>query len=383
LIAEALIRRHGRSIDAVSGQVARHFDLAARFDEAITWYQRAAVEAQQRYGYAEAVQLLERAEVLTASLPNDRRLERQLEVLAAIPSPLSSVESFSSPRLAEAQQRAVDIAASLGVEPDEVVLRSMAMSHLCANRFDAAAEIARRLQAAAERAGDENLLIESEYLLGVSTFWAGALDVAQGHFERAVDRYRPDHWHEHIVRFAADPKIVCLSRLGNTLRFLGRPDDARRARDDAIAMADDLGHPPTRSVTYVFAALLALDLDERDRFQEIAAGLQAIDYDAEPNRIKSQAISGCARVFAGDARAGIAQIEQAVARCRPVNPAPGFRSALMRVYGGALHAAGDRAKGLRAADDALALPGTRLWDADHQRLRRDFLADLPLGGMTR
>ncbi len=56
LIAESLQRLHASAaLEAVSGQIAYHYDRAGRPDAAIGWYRRAAVEAQRRGANAEAV----------------------------------------------------------------------------------------------------------------------------------------------------------------------------------------------------------------------------------------------------------------------------------------------------------------------------------------
>ena len=52
--------------------------------------------------------------------------------------------------------------------------------------FDGARAVAALLQHVAERAGDDVLLLETEYLLGITAFWDGAFEAAREHFERVV-----------------------------------------------------------------------------------------------------------------------------------------------------------------------------------------------------
>ena len=56
------------------------------------------------------------------------------------------------------------------------------------------------------------------------------------------------------------------------------------------------------------------------------------------------------------------------------NPVPAARSTLTRVLVGAHELAGDPDAGLDAADEALAIDGTRLWEPEIRRLRAEFLA---------
>ena len=375
LVAGALRNVHAADLDAVSGQLARHYDAAGRHSQAVMWYQRAAVRAQRLHANSEAVRLLDRAGEVVDALPaSDARLRRELEVLSALPTPLAGAEGFASPRLARTQRRAVELARLLDVEPEPPVLRSLAMSNLCANDFDQAWGVADQLRLTAERAGDEGLLVESEYLLGIAAFWGGAFSSARTHFEQAIGRFNDAQRNEHLVRFGHDPRIVCLSRLGNTLWFLGLGDEARRSRDRAVALATALGHPYSRGVTHVFAALLATDMEDGAGVRTHASALGRDRDQARPNEIMAGAVLGLAAVLEGDPTGGIARVRSAIEAAGPVNHAPGFRAALLRLLVGAHAAAGDADGGLAAADAALGLDGSRIWEAELRRLRATFLA---------
>ena len=264
VIAAALRRLHEPAAEPVSGQIAVHYDLGGQPDEAIGWYRRAAVEAQRRSADPEAVRLLDRALQLVDGCRR-RRGQRELEVLSGLPTPLAGIEGFASQRVVDTQQRAVHLAHLLGVQPEPQVLRSVVMSRLCRDEFDEAVVVAGQLRDQARRSRDDGLLVESTYLLGIGAFWGGHLDAARDHFMEVVTRFQPEQRPHHLLRFGQDPQIVCLSRLGNTLRFLGDLDAARRASDEAVTMADGVGHPFSRGVALIFAALLAIDLDEKDR----------------------------------------------------------------------------------------------------------------------
>lgn len=375
LVAGALQRVHAGDVDAVSGQLARHYEAAGRHGDALAWYQRAAVRAQRLHANAEAVRLLDRAAEVVSALPaGDDRLRRELELLSALPTPLAGVEGFASPRLARTQRRAVELARRLDVEPEPPVLRSLAMSNLCANEFDQAWAVADQLRLTAERAGDEGLLVESEYLLGIAAFWGGAFSSARTHFEQAIGRFDDEQRNEHLVRFGHDPRIVCLSRLGNTLWFLGRADEAGQARDRAVALATALGHPYSRGVTHVFAALLAVDMEDGAGVRTHATALGRDRDQARPNEIMTGAVLGLVAVLDGNPTGGIARVRSAIEAAGPVDHAPGFRAALLRLLVAAHAAAGDADGGLAAADAALGLDGSGIWEAELRRLRATFLA---------
>jgi tetratricopeptide (TPR) repeat protein len=377
LVAEALQRLHEFDLDSVSGHVASNYDRGGDAARAATWYLRAAQEAQRMYANVEALRLLDRARVLVSDMPGEEDRRRELEILSALPAPLVSVDGFASDRLDEVQRRAVELASILGVALEPSLLRSFVMSSLCHDNFDEAQAAAESLRAAAQRGSDEGLDIESEYLLGIIAFWCGAFATAREHFEQVVNGFSPNQRAEHLLRFGHDPAVVCLSRLGNTLWFLGEDEAARRARDGAVALAVAVGHPLSRDTAFTFAGLLSVDLDDRDRFREFATAISSNAGDrSRPIEINAMAFAGYIDVIEGRAVEGVRRIRSAIDVCGPRNHAPGFRATLMRLLLGAHVIIGDPESGLAAADEALRLDGTRIWEAENRRLRAEFLAGL-------
>ena len=376
LVAEALQRLHAADVDAVSGEVAGNYDRAGNTTEAVTWYVRAARRAQRLFADLDAVRFLARAHELVAPLPGEAYRRRELEILSAMPAALAGIDGFTSERITAFQRRAVEVAGLLGVEPEPPLLRSLVITSLCRDDFDQARAAAARLLSSAERAGDEGLRVEGEYLLGISAYWGGAFDAARVRFEHVVERFSPVDRGPHLLRFGQDPAVVCLSRLANTLWFLGRDDEARRARHDAVAMALDVGHPFSRTTAYAFAAVLALDLGEHDLLREYLDALGQENPLARPTEFLAAAMEGYVDVLDGRTGQGLARIRAVIDHCGALDPAPGARGTLRRVLVAASDAAGDPRSALAAADEALGIGGTRIWEAEARRVRAESLTAL-------
>ena len=376
LVAEALQRLHAADVDAVSGQVAGHYDRAGHLDPAVDWYLRAARRAQRMHADLEAVGFLARAHELVSAVPGETHRRRELEILSALPAALGGVDGFTSERMTGFQQRAVEVAGLLGVEPEPPLLRSLVVSRLCRDDFDEARAAAERLLDSARRAEDDGLRIEAEYLLGISDYWGGEFDNARVRFEHVVASFTPADRSEHLLRFGLDPAIVCLSRLANTRWFLGHDDDARRARNEALTMAVDVGHPFSRTTAYVFAAVLALDLGEDAPLREYVGVLEREDLLARPTELGAAALGGYLDVVDGRVDEGIGRIRGVVDRCGSLNPAPGLLATLRRVLVAATEVAGDPEAALAAADEALNAGGSRIWEAEIRRVRAQSMAKL-------
>ncbi|MEW6154510.1 MAG: AAA family ATPase [Actinomycetota bacterium] len=372
-VAEALQLADAQGHGSVSGQVAGHYDRGGQPLAAVTWYRRAAGLAQRRYAAPEAVRLLDRALELAAELPPDLRLEHEQQVLDALPAALVGIEGFSSARLAEVQDRALEVAAARGREPGTALLRSLVMSSLCRRSFDDARVAAARLAELAERAGDQSLAVEADYLLGITAFWTGRLTDARAGFERVVARFSADRRDEHLVRFGHDPAIVCLSRLGNTLWFLGDEQAARAAREESLAMAQALGHPYSAGAAYGFGALLALDLGETSRVAELVGAMARLPAGLPNGRLQA-ALAAYLDVVAGHPTEGTAGVRAVIGECGPVDVSPGMLACLMRVSVAAHVAAGDPKAAVAAVDEALGAGGSRLWEAELWRVRAEQLA---------
>jgi DNA-binding SARP family transcriptional activator/tetratricopeptide (TPR) repeat protein len=372
-VAEALSELVGREPDIASSHVAVHFEAAGRTEEAVAWFQRAALDAQAVAAYEEAVRLLDRALALVPALPSALRHLRELELLSSVPSALGGAEGFGTHRMREAHQRAEAAAARLGVDLEPAVLRSMVMSALCRDEFVEAEEAAERLLARATELGDDSAAFESRYLLGISAFWAADLDRARERFEAVVAGFDGETRVRHQQTYGHDPQVVCLSRLANTLWFLGRPDDARQACEDALALADEVHHPLSHDTAAIFGCLLAIDLEDPELLRRLEPRLSALGMRSLPFLIKREAVAGLVHVLDGRHEEGISRTRSALERCQGHNFYPGYQAAIGRILVAAHQHGGDAEGGLEACARVLAIGGTPLWSAEIHRARAEFL----------
>ncbi len=379
-VAQALEQSHAGDQDPVSGQLAAHYENAGAFDRAVVWYERAAGVARRMYADAEAIRLLDRAlDLLRELSATPERQARELAILTALAGPLPMTEGAASDRLAAVHQRALEVAEALGVEPAPPLLRSLAIASLGRRDFAAAKVLGEQLRMRGAREADEMLVVESHYVLGIASFWQGEFVDARMHFEAAVARYRPAQCREHLLRFGLDPKVICQSRLGNTLWFLGYAEAAVRAHQTALALAEEIGHPFSLGTALAFAMVLALDMRDADGVRTYAALLatEQAKHGMRPNDVATEHFGGYIDVLDGRMDAGIARIRRALDESRQGDHAPGMRAFSVRVLLEACAVAGDARTGLATAEWALALPDAhRIWEAETRRLRAEFLAAL-------
>lgn len=296
----------------------------------------------------------------------------ELELQTAMLVPLISSVGYASAGLAAAQQRARKLAASLRVDPAPPLLRSLALSALTGSDYQQATQFGLQLRHAAERNGDDVLVVEAAYVLGIASFWQADFPTARQEFELAVERYRPADRQVHLMHYAQDPKVSCLGRLACTLWFLGEPEAARQARSATLAWAEEIEHPFSSAIALTFAALLALDMGDEPELREYTAALVAAGHEAV-NELVGEGFAGYITVLDGDADRGIAAIRTVVERTRDGAAAPGQHACMVRVLLAACEAAGDAAAALAAADQLLDMGGAAcVWEPEARRVRAAF-----------
>jgi len=103
-VAEALEEVFAKDLDAVSGQIAAHFERAGLPKRAIPYYRRAGEVAMRIYANTEAIAAFQRvATLLEAGLPGNARQERQWEIAAHVYESLGDIFEVTG-QLQEARQ---------------------------------------------------------------------------------------------------------------------------------------------------------------------------------------------------------------------------------------------------------------------------------------
>ena len=314
-VAQALERVYAADLDAVSGQIAEHYECAGLAAQASPFYRRAAAAAQQVYANVEAIDLLHRGLALLATLPESReRDEQELAIQTALGVSLMALKGYAAPELLTAYHRAEELGRRLGLPPSAPVLRALAIAFVARGEIAKTHELGEQLLAMARRADDPILFAEAHYVLGVSLFWLGDFVRSREHLERAVAHYDPARHRVHTTIFGQDPGVICLSRLALTLWFLGYPDQAAQRGDEALALAAELGHPFSRAYALMYAALIACERRDIAATRELAEATLALcaEFRLEFFAWTATILRGWALAAQGQPDAGIAQLREGI-----------------------------------------------------------------------
>ncbi len=377
-VARALETMRGAD-PAVSGQLAWHFDLGGRPDEAIAWYQRAAGIAQQVSALEVATRALRRAlELLERLPPSSERDERELHLLLALGSALVRMEGYAGRENREAYERARGLCTRLGFPAPAPVLRALALASIARNELEVTEALGKELLSAGRTQGDDVVEVEGLYLLGVTAFWHGRLPVAAEFLEEAIARYRPERHREHVALYAQDPKVVCLSRLAWTRWHLGFPERAAAIRDESLALAERLQDPYSRAYALWWALFPAVDAGDVRLVREHVAAMQSVaeEYNLLYIAAVVESFAGYRDTLDGAVAGGIARMETALSDPRAAGQEFVLRPQTLLLLAHAHGAAGHFDQALQAAAAGLdfARRGGRIWLGEFHRLEGELLA---------
>jgi tetratricopeptide (TPR) repeat protein len=319
-VAQALERGSGASVDAVSAQVAAHYEQAGAPTKAIPYYRRAAERAQRVHAHHEAIHLLRKGLGLLAHLPStEDRHAQELLLQTALGASLVDTIGYAAPPVVAAYRRAQELCEPLAQPASPPVLRALAIASISHAQFDDGLKVGQQLvRLASERAGPM-LDVEGHYVLGVTLFWKGALLASREHLEHALAHYPASGLTDHLSLYAQDPRVVCLSRLAIDLWLLGEPTEARATMTRAVELARDVGHP--FSLAYALSWGVYLAILERDAALALADSVAGEAVCAEHGMdlwLGPLAVGrGWALAERGDVLAGLAAIRAGMAATRP------------------------------------------------------------------
>ena len=227
---------------------------------------------------------------------------------------------------------------------------------------------------------DPILLNQAHHALGITSTDLGRFTEALRHLEQAVALYTVEQHRAHLELSVYDTGVICRAFAAHNLWYLGYPDQAARRTHEALALAQELGHPYTTAGTLGLAAVLATLRGEWHRAQEEAEAVITLshEYGFPYFAAWGTILWGAALSAQGQHEAGIAQLRQGLEAYHTTG------AAVLHTYWAgllvdALKRAGAAEEGLYMLDDALAMipsSGERRSEAELYRLRGELLQHL-------
>ena len=373
-----MLRRQFPAIESTRPDiVAHHAEAGGRTAAAIDYWKRAGDVAMRRGAYVESLRLFERGTALLASVPPSRqRLQQEIGLTESSGAALLATQGYAAPEVERRFARALELCRELGGDVPLKVLYGIWVMHVTRSDREATAALLPQLAAHAERARDPVALYTAHTAAAIRAFATGAFERARDEASRAVQWYDADELRAFVREYGYDGRLHTHGWLMWSLSVLGDLEGAARVRDQMMALSQQSGNPYAIALALSFAAGIAHDHGDRDAALQYADA--CIELATEHKLYFWLATATCVRGWAlaagGDVDGGIAHITQGLG----ILEAIGIRITYgyyLSFLAEAHLARGDAEAGLAVVDQALALCATLLdtfYEPELHRLRGEL-----------
>ena len=380
-IVSAIEQFYGDRLGEQMELLAHHAVRGEAWEKAVVYSREAGMKAFTRSANADAVSHLTRGLEIVATLPESTDRDRhELALLLALGPAIQAMKGLGAPEAERVFCRARELSERVGEAGATFqALWGQWMVSAGLGRIASARHIGGELLTLAERTNDRALLLEAHHAMWATSFWLGELSGAQRHIERGISLYdREQHRSLAFLYGGHDPGVCCRQFSGWSNWLLGRPVQARAASESAIALAEQLAHPPSIAQAMTWACGLLYFERNALAMGHLARRLTSVatEWDLPPWRAAGTVFDGWSRAQTGEDSAGIAQIREGLIAAKATGTLMPLEPLYLLVLADACLKYGQTDEGLRAADDALAVIAVgreRIWLSELHRLKGEFL----------
>jgi DNA-binding winged helix-turn-helix (wHTH) protein/predicted ATPase len=376
---------YGARVGEIAARLAVHFEQGGEVQRAVHYWQQTGDNATRRHAHPEAIAALRQGLALLSTLPDSpERLQRELALQLTLGELLMATQGMASPAAGDAYSRAHVLCQQVGDTPQRFrALCGLYMFHSAQAQLHTASAFGQQLFDLAQRQRDPVLVREGHVLLGTAALDQGDPVAARAHLEQSLALSAGPQPATALSAAGLHPQIESLAKLMRVLWLLGYADQAQRRGQDALALAQHVGHPPSVAYAAYFVTTLAqcrrdvvATLTQAEALMALAQE-QGLGFRLEQGRT----LRGWALAMQGDAATGVAQIRQGLAAHDQAGLPQLGHPAMLALLAEAYGQAGQPEVGLRVLDEAVTLVATteaRWWEAELHRLQGALRLQLPM-----
>jgi len=378
-VAQAMETMHADDLDAVSGQIASHYEQAGMIEQALPYYQRAAAVAQRVYANEDAIALLARSLELLELLPAGMKRGKQELGLQLVLAALYRVtKGWATPELERVLDRALALCDTVGDDAQRAqTLYGLQSVYLVQAKLERAQMVSDEVHTLYQRSFGAVPPLLAGMMLAGARLHLGRIAEASAQFAEIIATNDPDQILQILESQGWNCAIHSRAWQAHALWCLGYPQQALERGRDAVKLVQDLDQPFNQALALSYLALLlqlcadeAVAREYAEQALALASKYEAPYYRAWATILVSyaQALEQPNEERIGNLRDSITAFKASGARLR----LPYYLSLLAQVC----RQAGRAEEGLACIDEALSEARThneRWWDAELHRLRGEFL----------
>ncbi|KRQ96277.1 adenylate/guanylate cyclase domain-containing protein [Bradyrhizobium valentinum] len=362
--------------------LAYHYQEAGNHQLAIRSWFESGQRALAHSANVEAIASFRKALQLLSALPETpERTKHEIDIQLALGIPLIAVHGYASAETCEAFSRARALCLQLGDIPEYFqALYGLCMhSWMCA-RHDEALPMAEEFLSRSQALSEPVLLMVAHRVMGSTLLTIGDFQLSANHFEETIKLSSGKEKQPLSGLYMVEPQVASLLLLSWDLWFLGHPDQALLRVSEALALAQDLGHPYTQAFAHYMTSVVHLLRGDSARAFESAEKSFEMSQEQRFSLyvILSRISRGRALGELGRLTEARAEIAMGIDEAR--RNGLGFMLQMMDSWLADMHArAGENERALSIVDGVLANVGDvtgRSWEAELHRQRAQILLAL-------
>jgi class 3 adenylate cyclase len=359
--------------------LAHHLTAAGDTARAVDQWLKAGRHSAERSAHHEAIGHYERGlRALTASPEGPARSNQEIELQLARGLSLFTVAGFSAAGAFEIYDRARELSEQRGDHRQQFMsVYGLWQSTSGAGAIEDAQKLSDRLLQLTAGSADDGLRLQAHHSAWTTGVFAGEPAAAREHCEAGRRLYDPDRHYLHRRLYGGHDPGICARYMGaQAYWLLGYPEQGLAIGRDALAMAEEIGHPFSLATALVMNVLLYLDRDEPAaalqllQAAEALAAEQRLGLVLEPQLLRGAVLTSQAAL--GDA---VACLREGLA----ARPGARLRSYGLARLAEALTQRGEHGAALAEVQKALEAQvkrGERRWEAELHRLEGVALVGL-------
>jgi len=376
-IATTLEEQFPETAETEPELLAYHYTEAHLTEQAVGYWHRAGRRASERSARVEAVAHLTKGLKLITNLPDTQeRARHELNLQITLAPVLLSIKGWAADEVEQVYLRAQELCRQVG-EPSQLFAVTWGLWHHYQHcgELKMARDLANEVLALAEKQTDSGPRLQAHHAAWTTHIALAELSLCREHAERGIALYSLDEHRNHAFLYGGhDPGVCCRVNSGISSWLLGYADQALEKTQDALTLAEELGHPYGMGQALNFSAYLHQCRREAPLVQKYAEATIAF---SEKQRMSphllamGQVFRGWALTAEGQTKEGIAEMHEGLAR----------RIERHRVYLLALLA--DAYRQTRQADQGLSVlaealhlleeTGECTWQAEMFRLKGELV----------
>ncbi|MGA9198520.1 MAG: adenylate/guanylate cyclase domain-containing protein [Pseudolabrys sp.] len=362
--------------------LAYHYQEAGDHQLAIRFWFKSGQRALANSANVEAIANFRKALRLLNALPEaTEHIKQEVDIQLALGIPLIAVRGYTSAETREAFSRALNLCQRLGNIPEYFQALFGRWGHSwMSGKNDEALSMADEFLSQSRASSDPALPMVAHRVMGSTLLTIGEFQSSANHFEETIRLSTSKGKQSLYNLYMVEPQAASLLLLSWDLWFLGYPDQSLSRVSEALALAQDLGHPYTVAFAHYMTSVVHLlrgdatrAFASAEKSFEISQEQRFSLYEILSRISRGRAVGNLGRL--GEARAEIALgIEEA--RRKGI----GFMLPMMDSWLADIHTkAGENAHALAIVEQALTnindVTG-RSWESELHRQRAQILLTL-------